>query len=374
MTYDQTCLAEYGWSNFFNSQLDSTDFETLRPVRVTSVHRDRFDLVDPQSAPPEKPVSENSDHVVDTGFSLPYDSVVNEQSGTDIEDGPTVGDWLMLNPETQRVQRRLDRKSLFQRIGAGHGAGVQLIAANVDTLFIATSCDQDFNLGRLERYLALANEAGVMPIIVLTKADLAEDTETYRKDAASLMPGLLVECVNAKDPTSLAPLEAWCGTGQTLAVLGSSGVGKSTMVNALGVNANQQTQGVREDDAKGRHTTTNRSIHRLRAGGWLIDTPGMRELQLNNMRKGIGEVFADIEDLVSQCRFSDCGHDSEPGCAINEALSDGTLEQSRFERYLKLLAEDARNTETIAERRSRSRKTTKYIKSVMSEHRHRKGR
>ena len=373
MTYDQSRLADYGWSNFFNTQLETTDFETLIPVRVTSVHRDRFDLVDPHSEPATGPNGDRSDPE-SNGFSLPFDSVVSANAETDIESVPTVGDWLLYDANTQRIKRLLERKSLFQRIGAGHGAGVQLIAANVDTLFIATSCDQDFNLGRLERYLALANEASVMPIIVLTKADLTDDTETYRRDAASLMPGILVECVNAKDPASLAPLEVWCGTGQTLAVLGSSGVGKSTMVNALGVDANQQTQGVREDDAKGRHTTTNRSIHRLRAGGWLIDTPGMRELQLNNMRKGIGEVFADIEDLISQCRFSNCGHHSEPGCAINEALGNGTLEPPRFERYLKLLAEDARNTETIAERRSRSRKTTKYQKSVISEHRQRKGR
>jgi ribosome biogenesis GTPase len=293
-------------------------------------------------------------------------------AGTD-DEAATVGDWLLLAADSARAIRRLERKSIFLRRAAGHGRSVQLIAANVDTLFIVTSCNQDFNPARLERYLALAHEAGVMPVMVLTKADLVDDAGAYRRAAEALMPGLLVECVNALDPESARPLAMWCGPGQTVALVGSSGVGKSTLVNTLGEAAAQATQDIREDDARGRHTTSGRSMHRLAAGGWLIDTPGMRELQLTGAEAGIGELFADIEDLAAACRFSDCAHEGEPGCAIAGALLAGKLDAERLDRYRKLLAEDRRNTESLAERRSRAKKLGRFYRSAQSEARRNKG-
>lgn len=270
--------------------------------------------------------------------------------------------------------RVLDRKSLFKRRAAGTGRNLQLIAANVDTLLIVSSCNQDFNLARLERYLVLAREAGVMPVVVLTKADLADDPRSYQAQAEQLVPGLLVECVDARTSEGAKPLQAWCGPGQTVALLGSSGVGKSTLVNALSGSPDQETQAVREDDAHGRHTTTGRSLHRLASGGWLIDTPGMRELQLVDSGSGVEELFADIVDLENACRFADCGHETEPGCAVQAALESGTLEPERLRRFRKLAAEEAHNTASLAERRAKDKGFGKMVKSIMKENRKRRDR
>jgi ribosome biogenesis GTPase / thiamine phosphate phosphatase len=268
-----------------------------------------------------------------------------------------VGDWVLV-VET-RVTHRLAPLTEISRRAAGHAAK-QLIAANVDTLAIVTSCNADFNPARLERYLALASAAGCLPLVVLTKADMANDPAHYVKAATRLSPLATAIAVNAHEPEDTARLNAWCGPGQTLALVGSSGVGKTTLQNALtGVLAT--TQGIREDDAKGRHTTTARALRPTLAGGWLIDTPGMRELQLTDASEGIDAVFADVADLITQCRFSDCGHQSEPGCAVQAAIADGTLDPDRLRRWQKLQREDARNTETITERHDRIRQFQKRV-------------
>jgi ribosome biogenesis GTPase len=207
MISDPSELADFGWSAFFHSQLDPDDPGI--PARVMAVHRDRLDVAGPG---------------VDTSIP-PF-----AQTAGDDETAATVGDWLLLDVETLRPRRRLNRKSLFKRRAAGTDRRLQLIAANIDTLFIVSSCNQDFNAARLERYLVLAKEADVMPLIILTKADLAETPAAFKRDAARLLPGLLVEAVDARDPGSVACLAAWCGRGQTVALVGSSGVGKSTLI------------------------------------------------------------------------------------------------------------------------------------------------
>lgn len=266
---------------------------------------------------------------------------------------PTVGDWLLIDTATLAPLRLMMRANLFKRPAPGNARRSQLIAANVDTLFIVASCNQDFNPARLERYLVLAREVAVTPVIVLTKADLTDRPQDFVAAARKLQPGLAVEVVNARDAHSVAALAAWCGLGQTVALLGSSGVGKSTLVNTLRQSDSQVTQSVREADGKGRHTTTVRSLHRLDHGGWLLDTPGMRELQLADAEEGLADVFDDIVALTLACRFSNCTHAAEPGCAVQAAITAGTLAPERLERWRKLSAEDSANTNDTGKRKRR---------------------
>ena len=323
-------LDELGWRPFFSAQISDDEALRCAPVRVMAVHRGKIAVagagLDKLIAPKHAPTDAEEDH-------------------------PAVGDWLLIDRETFEPARILSRASLFKRRAPGSGRRLQLIAANVDTVFIVASCNEDFNVARLERYLVLAREVGVHPVVVLTKIDLTDTPETYAEAARGLQPGLLVTTVNARDPGSVASLAAWCGKGETVALLGSSGVGKSTLVNTLRGSDSLATQAVREADGKGRHTTTVREMHRLDQGGWLLDTPGMRELQVTDAAAGLAEVFDDIVVLARDCRFSNCAHDVEPGCAVRAAIADGTLAPVRLQRWRGLVAEDAFNTMTVEERR-----------------------
>ncbi|MDB5620311.1 MAG: putative GTPase [Tardiphaga sp.] len=258
----------------------------------------------------------------------------------------TVGDWVLADPESFLMQRRLNRRTVLERRTEGSRTP-QLAGANIDTLFIVTSCNADFNVARLERYLALANEAGITPVIVLTKADLAENPALYLEQATALQRGLAVVISNPRTGDIATSLHSWCGVGQTVAVVGSSGVGKSTMVNALAGPSHelpQKTGSIREQDAKGRHTTTSRSLHAIAGGGWVIDTPGMRSLYVSDAASGIDELFAEITELAPLCKFRDCTHAHEPGCAVRAAVADGKLEAERLDRWRMMVAENRTNT------------------------------
>lgn len=337
-------LKELGWNNHFQSQLTADELE-LQPARVLAVHRDALEIA-----------SHNFEGR--TGPSAPNDE--GEQTAT-------VGDWVLVDQARERVQRVLERRSLFKRKRAGTGRGVQLIAANVDTLLIATSANHEFNAARLERYLALAIEAAVSPLILLTKADLADDVSTFLSEARSLYPGIVAEAMDARDPACFSKLSSWFGKGQTLALVGSSGVGKSTIVNTMLGNNELQTHDVRHHDSHGRHTTTGRFMHALPSGAWLIDTPGMRELQIMDAQTGVTEIFADIVDLQSQCKFSDCTHENEPGCAVRDALESGSIGSDRLKRYRKLQREVRRNSDSIAQAHKRSQKFGQMQKRVITE-------
>lgn len=324
-------LNDLGWSKHFARQFDPA--EGTQPARLLEVMRD---------------------HVIGLGTDGQVSLVTPDSTGL-----YAVGDWVL--HDGSRVTRRLERTTEIARRAAGPQAARQLIAANVDTLAIVTSCNDDFNIARLERYLAMATQAGCLPLVVLTKADQSDDPASYAKTAARLSPLLTAITLNAKDPEDADRLGAWCGAGQTLALVGSSGVGKTTLQNRLtGITA--LTQDIREDDAKGRHTTTARALRPTRAGGWLIDTPGMRELALSDAAEGIDAVFADVTDLIPYCRFNDCAHESEPGCAVQAAIAEGTLDPGRLERWQKLSREDQYNSETVAEARARFRKLGKLYK------------
>jgi ribosome biogenesis GTPase len=329
-------LAQLGWRPFFSEQVSAEEIESCRPVRVMSVHRGRVT-------------------VSGEGLEGSISSSVPAQAGAD--DRPTVGDWLLIERDTRSVVRILNRTSLFKRPSPADDRRTQLIAANVDTLFIVTSCDQDFNIARLERYLVLSREVGVGPVVVLTKADLSPSPGRLVDAARALQTGLRVELVDGRDQTSAACLAGYCGLGQTVALVGSSGVGKSTLVNTLKGSDSIATQAVREDDGKGRHTTTVREMHRLAGsadgGGWLVDTPGMRELQMAEVAHGVTEVFDDVTASALACRFANCTHGGEPGCAIHAAIKRGTLDPARVARWRKLAQEDAVNTGAVALRRTR---------------------
>lgn len=333
-------LEKWGWNSFFARQIQNTE-KNLTPVRVVEVHRSGIRVVGP-------------------GIDLQIPRFSTGEG--DDETVATAGDWLLLDGASSRPVRMLERKSLFQRRAPGKARKLQLIAANIDTLFIVTSCNHEFSTARLERYLALAKEADVLPVVILTKSDLTDDPDAYVQAAQKLSPDLLVEIVDARNSDSVSHLSTWCGAGETVALVGSSGVGKSTLVNTLSGTKKAETQAVRESDSKGKHTTSHRTFHQLPTGGWLLDTPGIRELQLTDVKEGIEEVFADIVDLTIQCRFNNCTHQSEPGCAVQAALDAGELSAERLQNWQKLASEEVRNTENIAEKHTRNRALTKMIK------------
>lgn len=329
-------LAALGWQPFFAQQISIDQMEETPPLRVTEVHRNGLQA-----------------RGADIDRHVPH--------GPDV----TVGDWILLNRELPSASEVLERKSLIKRRAPGKTLGIQLIAANLDTAFIVTSCNDDFNVARLERFIALAFDADVSPVIILTKVDTCDAHETYIKQAEAISPTVPVVALNAKSEEPQAKLAPWCKPGQTVAFLGTSGVGKSTLTNALAGDTTITTQAIREDDARGRHTTTRRNLYFLPSGCAVLDTPGMRELQLTDAAAGVAEMFSDLDELGGQCKFNDCKHTVEPGCAIMAAVESGEVDAVRLARWQKLVAEDLHNSATLAERRAKDKAFGKMVRSVV---------
>lgn len=334
-------LEALGWNDGFKGQLTDDERETLLPARIVSTHRG---------------------HIVAFTGQEEHLLLIAEKGIMSLAEQPTVGDWVLLDRETLLPVRLLDRTTVFKRMASGTDVRVQPIAANVDTLFIVTSCNRDFNLNRIERYLCLALDAGAEPVLVLTKTDLADEPQHYMEQARTLGNGLAVVPVNARDTQTLQSLSRWFLPGRTIAMLGSSGVGKTTLLNTINGAPLSRAGSIRQSDDRGRHTTTTRALHQLASGALLVDMPGIRELQLHDCEDGIETVFGDLLERIGHCRFADCSHDREPGCAVREAIEQGEMDRRHVDNYFKLLTEQAESMEGLRKKRQRTHRVTKQAK------------
>lgn len=314
-------LQSLGWDEFFAQRYVAFQTEGWQPARVMQANRGLYQVQGECSLTAE--VSGRFRH-----------------QAVDAHDFPAVGDWVLIDGDGEAlIHHRLPRKSTFSRLAAGSRTEEQVVAANVDTVFLVSGLDYDFNPRRIERYLLLAWESGASPVIVLNKADQCDRLSSCIAEAEAVAPGVPIHPISAQCNEGLEALQAYLQRGKTVALLGSSGVGKSTLTNQLLGKAVQATQAVRADDSRGRHTTTGRSLFQLPSGALLLDTPGMRELRLWGDEDSLSHTFEDVEAVAAECRFRDCTHQGEPGCAVEEAIAQGTLAPERFANYQKLQRE-----------------------------------
>ena len=320
------------------------------PARITAVHKDRYEIV--------------CDH------GITHARLKTREYFVDTQDFPTAGDFVMINyieNGDSQIITTLPRKTLFSRREPGPVPRDQAVAANFDYVFIMQSLNMDFNPNRLERYLTLSWQSGATPVILLTKADLTEDYRDYLTQVERVAAGVNTHVVSAHTGYGLNRLNAYLQPGKTAVFLGSSGVGKSSLVNTLAGEEVMAVNAIREDDSKGRHTTTHRQLIRLPSGVMIIDTPGMRELGMWDVSEGLHDAFADVEQYIGKCRFSDCRHEMEPGCAIKTAIAAGDLEAGRWESYKKLKEEAMDKAEMLRRKNEWRKSIAKFSKSRKKE-------
>ena len=320
------------------------------PARITAVHKERYEIV--------------------CRHGITHARLKSKEYYMDTQDFPTAGDFVMVNyieNGDSRITATLPRKTLFSRREPGPIPKDQAVAANFDYVFILQSLNQDFNPRRLERYLTLAWQSGATPVVLLTKADLVEDYWPYLTQADRICAGVNIHVVSAHTGYGLERLNAYLQPGKTVVFLGSSGVGKSSLVNALAGEDIMAVSAIREDDSKGRHTTTHRQLIRLKSGVMIIDTPGMRELGMWDASEGLQDAFADVESYLGKCRFSDCRHEREPGCAIRAAIAAGELDLSRWGSYQKLKEEALSKEDLLRRKQEWSKGVAKFTKQRKKE-------
>ncbi|MEN8614229.1 ribosome small subunit-dependent GTPase A [Dehalogenimonas sp. THU2] len=322
-----TNLDALGWDSFFQQHFQNMEIPDSVPARVSSESKGSFQAYSRYGEFTVK-VTGKMRRLAEAG-----------------EDYPAVGDWVVINPlpgeQKGMIQAVLPRKSKFSRRAAGERTEEQVVSANVDTVFIVSGLDggRSFNLRRIERYLTLAWNSGATPAIVLNKIDVCSDVDAFIRAVEDIAPGVSVHPVSARNRIGLDALKKYLSKGKTAAFLGSSGAGKSALINALLGQEKQETGDVRQDDRMGRHTTTRRELILLPGGGVMIDTPGMREIQMWAGEEDLQGAFHDIETLARECRFNDCSHSVESGCAVRAAIERGELDSGRLEGYLKIQKE-----------------------------------
>jgi len=332
-------LKEYGFINIYERQI--TTEETLAgliPARVTSVQKETYQLI-----------SSTGENNAKLKGSIFYQD-------SKFQTYPAVGDFVLVKPNEMgddTIYRVLERRTCFSRLNPTlrnniTGASEQIIASNFDYVFIMASLNYDFNVRRIERYLTTAWQSGGIPVIILTKADLCDDYDDNISELEAAAPGVDIVAISAHTGFGMENLIKYMQPSRTLVFLGSSGIGKSSLVNALANKELMKVTDIREDDSKGHHTTTYRQLFALENGVLIIDTPGMRELGMWDVEEGLGEAFSDIEQLSSGCRFKDCSHMNEPGCVVKAALEDGILTQERWKSYQKLLKEAKHSAKKVA--------------------------
>ena len=320
------------------------------PARITAVHKERYEIV--------------------CEYGITHARLKTKEFFVDTQAFPTVGDYVMVryvDNGDSRILATLPRRTLFSRREPGPIPRDQAVAANFDYVFIMQSLNMDFSPKRLERYLTLSWQSGATPVILLTKADLVEDYWTYLTQVERVAAGVNTHVVSAHTGQGLARLNAYLQPGKTVVFLGSSGVGKSSLVNALAGEEIMAVKAIREDDSKGRHTTTHRQLLRLQSGAMIIDTPGMRELGMWEVSEGLRDAFSDVEAFLGKCRFSDCTHEREPGCAIRAAIAAGALDAQRWESYRKLSEEAVDKEEMLRRKREWSKGVAKFSRDRKKE-------
>lgn len=346
-------IEDYGYTEFYKGQVEELNIidKDLIPARIVEVHRELYKII-----------TESGENSARLKGSLFYNGEQNNVY-------PAVGDFVLVKENHNGediIYKVLQRKSKFSRIDSFYEKE-QVVATNFDYVFIMTSLNHDFNIKRVERYLTAAWQSGAVPVIILTKSDLCSDHGYYRDQLQRAATGVPIFAVSSFTGEGIVELQNYINPTQTIVFLGSSGVGKSSLVNAISGEEIMKVNDIREDDSKGRHTTTHRQLIMLQNGTMIIDTPGMRELGMWDVSKGINAAFDDIEELAVSCKFRDCSHNAEPGCRVKEALENGELSIERWENYVKLkkeakFAESKENINIRLEEKSHKKSLAKFQK------------